>query len=120
MTNDTEPTLWWQASKDRVEGSNINKFRKVINATYGLDLSKLASDSSPYLPKPLSFCTATYDDLHFFSVNRLEEFWATFWEWAGFRYHRKYTKVLSTPHGARPGDLPRFFDDALLNLAENV
>lgn len=91
---------WWEPTQELIEGSNLNRFRKTLNATFGIKL-------------------VTNEDIHAFSVQRLEDFWRTVWEWSGVRHHRKYTTVLSDP-SARPGDLPRFFDDARLNLAENL
>lgn len=92
--------LWWEPSKEQVESSNINKFRKIVNARFKLDLQ-------------------TYEDLHKFSVDRLTDFWETLWDYAGIRHHRKYDQVLTDPN-AKPGDLPRFFEGALVNLAENI
>jgi acetoacetyl-CoA synthetase len=92
--------LWWEPSKEQVEGSNINKFRKIVNAKYKLNLE-------------------TYEDLHKFSVDRLTDFWETFWDYAGIRHSRKYDQILTDPN-AKPGDLPKFFEGAKLNLAENV
>lgn len=91
---------WWKASKEQIDASNLNKFRKILNATYKVNLE-------------------SYDDIHAFSVDRMEDFYAAFWDWCGIRCHTKYSKVL-TDSNARPGELPRFFDDARLNLAENV
>lgn len=61
----------------------------------------------------------TYDDVHRFSVDRLTDFWAMVWEFTGVRHARKYDQVLTNPD-ARPGELPRFFEGAQLNLAENM
>ena len=66
-----------------------------------------------------SYEIETFDDLHKFSVDRLTDFWETVWDFAGVRHSRKYDKVLTNPE-ARPGDLPRFFEGALVNLAENM
>ncbi|UZJ56690.1 hypothetical protein CBS101457_006010 [Exobasidium rhododendri] len=95
-----ELPLWWEPSKEGIESSSLNKFRKAVNAKYKLDL-------------------ATYEDIHKFSVDRLTDFWETLWDFVGIRYHRKYDQVLTNPN-ARPGELPRFFEGALINLAENA
>lgn len=101
--SDAELPVWWQPTEERVATSNLNRFRKALNATYGTRLE-------------------TYDDIHRFSVERLEDFWKAMWEWGGIRATRKPSRVLAVkePASARPGDLPRFFDDALVNLAENM
>ncbi|PWN31483.1 acetyl-CoA synthetase-like protein [Meira miltonrushii] len=91
---------WWEPSQEIIESSNLNKFRKILNATYKIDLQ-------------------TYEDIHAFSVDNLEQFWSTFWQWSGLRVHKKYTNVL-TPANALPEQVPKFFQDAKLNLAENI
>lgn len=90
--------ILWEASQSRIESSNLEKFRKIVNARYGLRLS-------------------TYDDLHRFSVERMPDFYKTLWDFAGIRYSKSYDEVLTNPN-AKPGDLPRFFEGAKLNFAE--
>lgn len=99
MTADDEalPVLW-QASQSRIESSNLEKFRKLLNARYGIRLE-------------------TYDDLHKFSVEHLVDFYRALWDYAGIRFSTTYKQVLTDP-GARPGDLPRFFEGSRLNFAE--
>ncbi|HEV7677699.1 MAG TPA: acetoacetate--CoA ligase [Candidatus Dormibacteraeota bacterium] len=61
----------------------------------------------------LSF--ATYDELWQWSVDDLEGFWASLWEYFGIRSSRPYTRVLSSRE--MPG--ARWFEGALLNYAEH-
>lgn len=98
MTRKNLPT-WWEPSREIIESSNLNKFRKILNATYNIELQ-------------------TYHDIHAFSVDRLEEFWSTFWQWSGLRIHVNYKNVL-TPSDALPEQVPQFFNGARFNLAEN-
>lgn len=99
MSNNDLP-VFWKPTDQLVESSIIEKFRRIVNAKYRLDL-------------------VSYDDLHKFSVDRLTDFWETFWDFAGIRHQRKYDQVLTDPN-AKPGDIPRFFEGAKLNFAENA
>ncbi len=58
----------------------------------------------------------TYADVHRWSLESMEEFWAHFWEFSGVRYSRGYDAVLAEP--ALPG--ARWFTGARLNYAENL
>ena len=58
-----------------------------------------------------------YQALHAWSVARLEDFWADFWEWAGVIAETRGERVL-VDGDKMPG--ARFFPDAKLNFAENL
>jgi acetoacetyl-CoA synthetase len=57
-----------------------------------------------------------YEELRRWSVEELEEFWASIWEFAGVRASRPYERVLSSR--AMPG--ASWFEGAELNYAENM
>ena len=59
---------------------------------------------------------SSYPDLWAWSVTRLEDFWASVWDYFRINAHRPYTQVLSTR--AMPG--ARWFAGAELNYAEHV
>jgi acetoacetyl-CoA synthetase len=98
--SDKDLPLWWTPSQELIEASNLAKFQRVVNAKYKLNLK-------------------TYEDVHKFSVERMTDFWEIFWDYSGIRHQRKYDQVL-TDSNAKPGDLPRFFEGARVNLAENI
>ncbi|MDP6274875.1 MAG: acetoacetate--CoA ligase [Candidatus Poseidoniia archaeon] len=58
----------------------------------------------------------TYADVHRWSLDEMEAFWAHFWEFSGLRASRGYDTVLVEP--AMPG--ARWFPGAHLNYAENL
>ncbi len=58
----------------------------------------------------------TYADVHRWSLDEMEAFWAHFWEFSGLRTSRGYDTVLAEP--AMPG--ARWFPGAHLNYAENL
>jgi acetoacetyl-CoA synthetase len=59
---------------------------------------------------------ADYDELWHWSVDELEDFWASIWEFCGVRASKPYERVLGSH--AMPGT--RWFEGAELNYAENL
>jgi acetoacetyl-CoA synthetase len=59
---------------------------------------------------------ADYDELWRWSVDELEDFWASIWEFCGVRASKPYERVLGSHE--MPGT--RWFDGAELNYAENL
>ncbi len=59
---------------------------------------------------------AGYDELWRWSVDELEEFWASVWEFCGVRASKPYASVLASRE--MPG--ARWFEGAQLNYAENL
>jgi acetoacetyl-CoA synthetase len=57
-----------------------------------------------------------YDELWRWSVDELEDFWASIWEFCGVRASKPYERVLGSR--AMPGT--RWFEGAELNYAENL
>jgi acetoacetyl-CoA synthetase len=58
----------------------------------------------------------TYKELHRWSVNELEEFWASIWEYFDIQAHEPYEQVLTTRE--MPG--AKWFTGARLNYAEHM
>ncbi|HSH42059.1 MAG TPA: acetyl-coenzyme A synthetase N-terminal domain-containing protein, partial [Arenicellales bacterium] len=88
----------WQPSPERVAKANITQFSNEMAELFGQRFD-------------------SYRDLHQWSIDHLEDFWASMWE---------YTGVIAERHGEiilRDGDkMPgaRFFPEARLNFAENL
>ena len=91
-------TPLWNPSPERIAGSNTCAFMKVVNDRHGLSLH-------------------TYAELHQWSVDHLEEFWAELWEFGGVVAQARGDRVLVDKE-KMPG--ARFFPDAKLNFAENL
>jgi acetoacetyl-CoA synthetase len=85
--------ILWTPSQERINSSLIKKFM----------------DQVPY-----EFLS--YQELHKWSVENMEEFWAQFWSFSNIIYSRNYDTVLENP--VMPG--ARWFSGAELNYAENL
>lgn len=59
-----------------------------------------------------------YWDLHKWSVENIPEFWAEVWDSAGIIHSKTYDIVVD--RGAKCGDMPKWFQGARLNYAENL
>ena len=80
--------------------TNLDTFRDYINTTYSLDLT-------------------TYDELHNFSVTRLNDFWLSVWRFCDIKASVQPTLALENdnPPIFPP---PSFFPEVRLNYAENL
>lgn len=88
----------WTPSDDRRDGSVLREFETHLQHTHGLSFD-------------------TYRDLHTWSVDARETFWAEVWHFAQVKASRPAERVLE--HGERfPG--ARWFPGAQLNFAENL
>ena len=79
--------------------TQLDEFRDYVNKKYQLQLS-------------------TYDDLHKFSITRLNDFWMSIWDYAGVKASRRPSKAIED--NARIDHLPHFFPVARINYAENL
>jgi len=87
----------WEPSHERLERAQMTRFRQRVLSHWGMSAT-------------------SYHDLHQFSVDRLEDFWRTMWEFGGVVGDRGDTVVRD--RAKMPG--ARFFPDARLNFAENL
>ena len=90
--------ILWQPSEERKNNSNINRFIKIANDKYSLNMEG-------------------YADLYQWSVDNREDFWALVWEFGGVIASRPYERVLEdspTMMGAK------WFVGSRLNFAENL
>ncbi|MDF1748226.1 MAG: acetyl-coenzyme A synthetase N-terminal domain-containing protein, partial [Alphaproteobacteria bacterium] len=92
----TEP-LWTPGPK-AVSESNMTKFREACAARWSVDLPD-------------------YDALWQWSVTEVEEFWDSFWDFAGVKAETKGSRIL-VDGDKMPG--AKFFPDAKINFAENL
>lgn len=90
-------TLLWQPSEAQMERSNMTRYLRWLRKNRGLDFDN-------------------YHDLWRWSVNDLEGFWASIWEFFEVRSHRPYGQVLSQCR--MPG--AQWFQGAELNYAEHA
>lgn len=85
----------WVPSQDRVEHAGITRYLRWLHAERGLHFGD-------------------YEELWRWSVNDLETFWSSIWDFCGVISHRRYETVLD--RRVMPG--ARWFDGAMINYAE--
>jgi acetoacetyl-CoA synthetase len=92
-----EPPIVWEPSRERVASATITRYREWLNETRDLALED-------------------YADLWQWSVDELEHFWASIWEFFEVEASRPYERVLTTRE--MPG--AQWFPGARLSYAEHV
>jgi len=90
--------LLWEPSRERIENTNMYAFMKIVNEKFNTHFSD-------------------YDGLYEWSVENLEDFWSTAWDFLGIKASKGYDKVVENPD-KMPG--AKFFTGAKLNFAENL
>jgi acetoacetyl-CoA synthetase len=91
------PPILWTPTPDRIAAATITRYREWLNETRGLALEG-------------------YGDLWQWSVDELEGFWASIWEFFEVQASEPYERVLTTR--AMPG--AEWFPGARLSYAEHV
>ena len=91
------PPIVWTPSPERIASATITRYREWLNETRGLSLEG-------------------YHDLWQWSVDELEDFWASIWEFFEVEASEPYERVLTTHE--MPG--AKWFPGARLSYAEHV
>jgi acetoacetyl-CoA synthetase len=91
-----QPPLWQPTEQDR-ERAEMTRFARWLSEREGRDLS-------------------SYEELRRWSLQELEQFWESIWDFCGVKSSRPYERVLSSHE--MPG--ARWFEGAELNYAENM
>lgn len=91
-------SLLWTPSEERKQHANITRFIADVNARHNLNVR-------------------SYAELHRWSVDRIPEFWAEVWDFAGLKASNRYDKVVEDL-AVFPGT--KWFPAARLNFAENL
>lgn len=97
MISGSVDTPLWEPSPERIERARLTHFRRLLEARTHRTF-------------------ASYHDLHRFSIEHLEDFWASFWDFADIAGERGGT--IAADLDKMPG--ARFFPDARLNYARNL
>ncbi|HVV77890.1 MAG TPA: acetoacetate--CoA ligase [Mycobacteriales bacterium] len=92
-----EGDLLWTPSAERVAGSRLADFQRWLGAERGLTFD-------------------SYDELHHWSVEHLEDFWGGFDAWIGIRWSAPYEAVITSRE--MPG--ARWFPGGRTNYAEHL
>jgi acetoacetyl-CoA synthetase len=90
--------LLWEPSAERKKNANITKFIEYVNKRYG---QKFGS----------------YDELYYWTINNIPDFWDAMWDFAGVKASKGYDNIVDDP-GKMPG--AKWFMGARLNFAENL
>ena len=91
------PQVVWEPSAERMASATITRYREWLNETRGLELDG-------------------YHDLWQWSVDELEEFWASIWGFFDVRASQPYERVLTSR--VMPG--AEWFPGARLSYAEHI
>ncbi len=94
--HDNEPL--WRPSAQAIERSNMTRYMRRIESEHGLDFD------------------GSYQALQSWSIESLDEFWASIWHQFGVRASAPYERVLASRE--MPG--AKWFPGARLNYAENL
>ncbi|WP_420796930.1 acetoacetate--CoA ligase [Alkalihalobacterium alkalinitrilicum] len=97
MKTYSEGDIIWQPSKEKIESSMMYKYMDWLKEKRGLTFNG-------------------YQDLWQWSVDELEDFWESAWEFCDVKATQPYNQVLVD--GNMPGT--KWFEGARLNYAENV
>ncbi len=96
MTEEDSRPLW-TPSEERIRSSRMHAYMLWLEEKYGLDIG-------------------TYDDLYSWSIDSVDKFWESIWQFADIVHSTPYRSVLDEPH--MPG--AKWFTGARLNFAENL
>lgn len=92
------PSPLWTPTKAEVETANITRFRRAINARYNLTLKNS-------------------DELHRFSIEHADKFWASLWVFAGITPAANEKQILTHKDNILKA---KFFHNSKVNFAENM
>lgn len=87
----------WKPTPEMIEVANLSKFINYVNREYGTTFSN-------------------YSELYEWSVNEIEAFWKSLWDYSKIIYSSPPSSILR--ERKMPG--AKWFDDANLNFAENL
>jgi acetoacetyl-CoA synthetase len=97
MSSATAPPILWRPSRERVERATLTRYVRWLAGTRGLSFGD-------------------YDALWRWSVDELEDFWASIWEYFDVQASAPYERVL----GRREMPGAQWFPGARLNYAQHV
>jgi acetoacetyl-CoA synthetase len=88
----------WQPSQERKSEANMTKFIDLVNKGYGQKID-------------------SYNELYEWSIDNLEDFWSSMWEFADVKASKPYDTIMT--RAERMIDT-KWFQGARLNFAENL
>ena len=97
MTTVTKVKPIWAPSEKRANSSNMSRYLRLVSQDTGLNIED-------------------YNQLYGWSINNIEQFWASIWNLSEIRHSKMYDKVLQGKEIWNS----KWFDGAQLNFAENL
>ena len=88
----------WQPNGEQITGSQMVQFMAFINSRYELAIED-------------------YSQLYQWSIDQVEDFWSSFWDFSQIIYHSPYHSVIDDIN-KMPG--AKWFEGTTLNFAENL
>ena len=88
----------WQPNREQITGSQMVQFMAFINLRYELAIED-------------------YSQLYQWSIDQVEDFWSSFWDFSQIIYHSPYHSVVDDIN-KMPG--AKWFEGTTLNFAENL
>ena len=88
----------WQPNREQITGSQMVQFMAFINSRYELAIED-------------------YSQLYQWSIDQVEDFWSSFWDFSQIIYHSPYHSVVDDIN-KMPG--AKWFEGTTLNFAENL
>ena len=88
----------WQPNREQITGSQMVQFMAFINSRYELAIEN-------------------YSQLYQWSIDQVEDFWSSFWDFSQIIYHSPYHSVVDDIN-KMPG--AKWFEGTTLNFAENL
>lgn len=88
----------WQPSEERKKRANMTRFIDLVNKRYGRKID-------------------SYNELHEWSINNLQDFWACMWQFGEIKASKPYDTIMTIAE--RMMDT-KWFEGARLNFAENL
>ena len=87
----------WEPTEEIIKNSNMTKYMQYVNEKFGKDFKD-------------------YHSLYQWSIDNIEDFWASIWDFVGIKFSKPYEKVIEDYK--MPG--AKWFTGAELNFAENL
>lgn len=91
----------WMPSPDRIENSNMTKYMSYVNKRFSVEFR-------------------TYKQLYEWSVNNIEKFWKSLWDFSEIIYSDSPNDILKYKNNSGKMEDAVWFEGAKLNFAENL
>ncbi len=96
------PKAFWSPSEEEVKSSSMSKYLEYVNQRYSRNFNN-------------------YNDLYAWSIENIEDFWKSVWDYSSVIYSERFHSIYSESKKTKfPIPRPGWFAGAKLNFAENL